>query len=385
MWLDFARGLSALAVCVGHLRATVWVEFSQVTSPSLFDRAMYAATGVGHQAVMVFFVLSGFFVGGSVWNAGKGFRWGPYAVARVSRLWVVLLPCLALTAIVDAIVMAVAPPVLNGALHEVWHSGPDSSNYDASVYVLLGNLAFVQTIAVPVFGSNGPLWSLANEFWYYALFPLMITAVRGTGARADYMVRGWCALLAIGMLALMPWAMRLGYVVWLMGVALFVLTANANSRAGTALKWAAPAFGAAFVVSIAYAKSSAWQAQLGIPADLLVGTSFALTCAALVGGTKGFASLPRRLAGRTARGLSEMSYSLYLSHFPLVVLIGALGYGADRLQPDAKGVLHLLGWLGVLLSMGATIWRLFKTHTHAVRKAAGARLGFEQSRLGNAP
>lgn len=25
---------------------------------------------------------------------------------------------------------------------------------------------------VPIFGSNGPLWSLANEFWYYVLFSL---------------------------------------------------------------------------------------------------------------------------------------------------------------------------------------------------------------------
>jgi peptidoglycan/LPS O-acetylase OafA/YrhL len=35
---------------------------------------------------------------------------------------------------------------------------------------LLGNLLFVQDFKVPVYGSNGPLWSLAFEFWYYMTF-----------------------------------------------------------------------------------------------------------------------------------------------------------------------------------------------------------------------
>jgi peptidoglycan/LPS O-acetylase OafA/YrhL len=43
-------------------------------------------------------------------------------------------------------------------------------NYTATTFV--GNLAFLQTIAVPIFGTNGPMWSLANEFWYYLIFPL---------------------------------------------------------------------------------------------------------------------------------------------------------------------------------------------------------------------
>ena len=37
--------------------------------------------------------------------------------------------------------------------------------------VFLGNAAFLQRILVPELGTNGPLWSLANEFWYYLLFP----------------------------------------------------------------------------------------------------------------------------------------------------------------------------------------------------------------------
>jgi hypothetical protein len=39
------------------------------------------------------------------------------------------------------------------------------------------NAFFLQTIAGPTFGSNGPLWSLAYEWWYYVLFPLVLAAL----------------------------------------------------------------------------------------------------------------------------------------------------------------------------------------------------------------
>ena len=46
-----------------------------------------------------------------------------------------------------------------------------------SASVMIGNALFLQDILTPTFGSNGPLWSLSYEFWYYVLFPLMLLAV----------------------------------------------------------------------------------------------------------------------------------------------------------------------------------------------------------------
>ena len=65
-WLDVVRGLSAIAVCAGHLRSVMFVDYSNLQTPSLLQKVFYGLTGLGHQAVMVFFVLSGFFVGGSI-------------------------------------------------------------------------------------------------------------------------------------------------------------------------------------------------------------------------------------------------------------------------------------------------------------------------------
>jgi hypothetical protein len=62
--LDCLRGLAALLVVVEHLRAFLFVPFPQVVSPGVITKAFYLVTGLGHQAVMIFFVLSGFLVGG---------------------------------------------------------------------------------------------------------------------------------------------------------------------------------------------------------------------------------------------------------------------------------------------------------------------------------
>lgn len=82
--LDLVRGLSALVVMAAHVRGFVLKDLGELPIAGLGTKAFYLATGVHHQAVMVFFVLSGFFVGGAVvkaLSAGR-FSWGRYAVAR---------------------------------------------------------------------------------------------------------------------------------------------------------------------------------------------------------------------------------------------------------------------------------------------------------------
>lgn len=64
LWLDLIRGSSALLVCLGHLRNAMLVDYSTLVHPNIAIKAFYALTSFGHQAVMVFFVLSGYFVGG---------------------------------------------------------------------------------------------------------------------------------------------------------------------------------------------------------------------------------------------------------------------------------------------------------------------------------
>ncbi|QNA83239.1 acyltransferase family protein [Sphingomonas sp. So64.6b] len=62
--LDMVRGLAALLVLVGHVRGFVFVDYSDLTGSKLPFAPLYVIGGLGHQAVILFFALSGFLVGG---------------------------------------------------------------------------------------------------------------------------------------------------------------------------------------------------------------------------------------------------------------------------------------------------------------------------------
>lgn len=362
-WFDVIRGLSALLVCAGHLRAVVMVDFAGIEHRALWHQAFYALTGLGHQAVMVFFVLSGFFVGGAVLK--PGFEVPAYVVARLSRLWVVLLPCLLITWALDAWTLQLAPSIMAGVHQAQWHSGPQAGLYHAGALTMLGNVLFLQTVAVPIFGSNSPLWSLAYEFWYYVMFPLLAVgagwAAHGTGSMARALALGAALLL----LMCLPRELVQGFAVWLMGVAVWWCTHSAPGWVRFMAQRLIPLTTGLFLAGLAYSKSTAWQAALGLNADLVLGALFSLWCLSLAGPGPALSGL----SGRLAKRLSDLSYSLYLSHFPLLMLLAALFVAApDRLQPGWSALLAFAGALALLLGLGWLVWWLFERHTAQVRR-----------------
>src|ERR1700730_8875836 len=99
--LDMARGLAALAVLFGHLRSFVFPSYHELKTHSFVDPIVWAATSFGHEAVMFFFVLSGFFITRSlvVDTQVRRFSWTAYIIKRLTRLWIVLIPALLLTVV----------------------------------------------------------------------------------------------------------------------------------------------------------------------------------------------------------------------------------------------------------------------------------------------
>src|SRR5262249_52827849 len=91
--LDLLRGLAALLVLAGHARSYVFQSFfdlQQSGAPvSTLIRVFYFATGLGNQAVIIFFALSGFLVGGKALDdmLGQHFCWTRYLLRRLTRLW----------------------------------------------------------------------------------------------------------------------------------------------------------------------------------------------------------------------------------------------------------------------------------------------------------
>ena len=69
----------------------------------LWVNSLYFAAGFAHPGVVMFFVLSGYWISRSViGRADAGWAWGGYLVDRLSRLLIVLIPALAIGGALDA-------------------------------------------------------------------------------------------------------------------------------------------------------------------------------------------------------------------------------------------------------------------------------------------
>ena len=149
-WLDWMRFIAAFLVVICHSRGYNWVEWGSLAhvDQTPLIKLFFAGTRAGLEWVIVFFVLSGFLVGGGVISRClKGtFDLRLFAIDRISRIWVPLIPALLLTL---------------GVAHYC--------ELSASLWDLLGNAFALQGVFFKNFGHNEPLWSLSYEVWFYVL------------------------------------------------------------------------------------------------------------------------------------------------------------------------------------------------------------------------
>jgi len=357
--LDLVRGLTAITVVTGHVRAMLFVDLASLGTPSGPERLFYAATAFGHEAVMVFFVLSGFFVGGGVLGAARrDWEWTPYLVNRFTRIYVVLLPGLALTAAWDSVGYAADP----GAYCE----SSAALNYDAharlSAGVLLGNCTQLQTVLVPTFGSNGPLWSLANEAWYYLMFPALTLPFlrgRGWGVRVLYLAAG------LGLAGTLLRPLALYFLVWCFGAAVALLP-----RLRLEGFWAAAA--AASGAGSVLVALGATRLVAAVPGDFAVGLATTWLVYALIISAD---ALPAPAAyGRFARRLAGFSFTLYVVHMPAVVACRAVLLPGRRLTlTPSSAALFCLVVVAVLV-YAIAVARVTEARTDEVRRWLSARL-----------
>jgi peptidoglycan/LPS O-acetylase OafA/YrhL len=172
-YLDWMRGVAAVLVLTYHARLLFSDWGAGGGSGGWAARLFYFITGFGHLAVVVFFVLSGCVIAHVVLPRLEraDWSWSDYLLARVARFWTVLLPGLVLTLVWDWWGWKWFPGSLTHTATRYANLLTPADVEHLSVIHFLGNLFSLQTILVPCYGSNGALWSLACEFWYYCFFP----------------------------------------------------------------------------------------------------------------------------------------------------------------------------------------------------------------------
>lgn len=357
-FLDLCRALAAFFVVIGHVRSVVFKE--HIEYQTLWSWAYISLTGLGNHAVVVFFVLSGFLIGKKAIEVAvnSDSSYFPYFLDRLTRLYVVLMPALLLGGVLDFILLY----VLHGNQHVSYHW----IEARLGVLAFFGNMFALQTVLTPVFGSNGPLWSLANETWYYLLFPLALVVATRTN-RFVYFV---FLILVVCFLAYFNASILKYGVLWLFGVfAWFMFRVRISKKFLFAL------------LSLLLSTASCDFLKipgLGFGHVLLTGLSIALLINEYKqrGGGVWFNGLIKRL--------SAFSYSLYLFHFPLLVFLSYILNGTifvNRQSIDEFGIAIWLGMVLVLYFYSYLFYLMFERRYHVLRSACYKLCGISDRKL----
>lgn len=90
--LDVVRTLAMLAVVFSHYRAALFPAYIELASKGMLAKGLYTTSRWGHAAVIVFFCLSGFLVGGKVCADVKNgdFDFGRFYIRRLTRIMIPL-------------------------------------------------------------------------------------------------------------------------------------------------------------------------------------------------------------------------------------------------------------------------------------------------------
>ena len=161
--LDLLRSMASLFVVISHARYLFLGSPVHLSGVGWPKAAVFMLGGLGAQSVLVFFVISGYLVGGpALISVESGvFRFLDYFVNRFSRIFIVLIPSLILSFALDAAGSAAFPEAV---VDDIW---PNGSHLN-----LLCNIVGLQGVACSS-PLNPPLWSLGYEWALYMTAPLL--------------------------------------------------------------------------------------------------------------------------------------------------------------------------------------------------------------------
>ena len=320
-YLDGLRAVAALYVVLFH----AGLGFLDAGRPLQgFARNLQRVLSFGHDAVAVFIVLSGYCLMLPVARAeGQLVRGVPNYIAR--RAWRILPPYFA--ALAGSLLLIALAPVLETPTKTIWADSFPAFEFGpiASHLLLIHNLfpSWLHTI-------NGPLWSVATEWQIYFFFPFFLLPLwRRFGA-------GRTLLAAFALGAALTWLVpSAAYSAssWYLGLfGLGMCAAGIDFAARPAERWLREhvpwpivclgmlgAVGCGMTVLVKY-----WFRVMPY-SDALVGAATAstllyLTPHALRPAQHGKPLLLRVLSSGPLVVLGHFSYSLYLTHLPVVAL-----------------------------------------------------------------
>lgn len=340
-YFDFIRFTAAVVVLLSHV------------GPMVFGLPEWMFPG--HDAVVVFFVLSGYVIAFAA--DGRDGVWPVYGVNRLSRLWSVSLPALCLGVAIAAWIA----PAKTGAIAAA-----------AIVNALFLGEWWTGDWFAP---ANPPMWSLNYEAWYYLIFAAWIFL---SGRQRIVWTIVACVAAGPKIVALLP--------VWLIGVLLYRRRPTvARPVAWALLTFSVLGYGVVYHIQLQILMQTLLKAitagqsyHLGpsasLMSDYIVVVLVIANFVAVDNLTRSVAVVPK--VKSVIAWLASYTLTIYLFHMPLTILLhGAFALG---------GAATMVAMVALLLTIGSVtehkrnVWRI------AIEAViAGARSIRQRGRLVN--
>lgn len=343
-----------MMVVVQHCRSLVIKDYSP--SSHGLAKFLYALTGFSHQAVVIFFVISGYLVGGKavrLWRESRVTELAAkkFVIDRFSRIFIVLWPVLAIT----AFVALVAPDAR--ILHDShWSIGLADVRGSTTPGSWASHVVLLNELAAPGVEWNRSLWSLTFEWTYYMIAAAMLLAVIRRPSRFAIAIGAY----AIGLIVLSAIArpqLLAMFPFWIAG-------AIASQVRRLRAPWLTIPL---FFVALLAARIDV----LRWPQDAFVAFATALLVA------DNWFREKQPLPG-LGYELASFSFSLYALHMPIVLLalstIQSAGLLQTRMDPGLHGYALVLGLSALAYAVAWGFAQVTERQTDRLRKILSARL-----------
>ena len=336
--LDGLRGVAALMVVAYHIfEAHATNRFDQIINH-------------GYLAVDFFFVLSGFVIGYTYderWE--KGMSIGTFFKRRLFRLQ----PMVVIGMAVGAICFYFQDSVLWPEIHSV-------SMYKMLIFMLLGMLMIPVTTNFDIRGwgenypLNGPAWSLLLEYIANMLYALFIRKFSKTALSILVFAAG-CVLIhyavtspsgdVIGGWSLNSEQMRTGFtrLIYPFCAGLLLSRFNMLKKTQNAFLWCSLLLIGALSIPRIGNMETLWAN--GIYDSLIIIFLFPFIVWLGAGG-----SVTGKYSIKICQFLGDISYPIYITHFPLIYIYTGWVANANRLIYDTYGIALLVFFGSIVLA-----------------------------------
>lgn len=281
----------------------------------------------GRLAVQAFLVVGGYLAAGSIWRAqAQGRPWAQMVAARWWRL-------------VKPYALALLAAMLAAWAARLLVADADTPAVPTAAQMGAHLLLLHDVLGVPALSAG--VWYVAIDLQLFALWAALLALTRGRVPLPLVLLAGLAAsLLVFNLEAGGDNYAPYFFGTWGLGVAAWWLRAQGWQRP------AARGLALALVALLLVALTQAWRERVALAAAVAVVLALA-PARGLVPG--------RLRAGVT--WLADHSYGVFLMHYPVLLLVGALGAAAGLVSPAAAAAVMGVGWLASLAA-GAALHRL---------------------------